>query len=131
MTEPELKATFDKLDQALSRLEAILKEPREKDYLLDATVQRYEFTYEMLWKTLQKALFARESIEARSPRETFRRAYMAGWLDDEDTWERALRYRNPTTHTYNQQLAEEAYRAIAEITPAIRAATDKLRAMIG
>lgn len=131
MTEPELKATFDKLDQALSRLEAILKEPREKDYLLDATVQRYEFTYEMLWKTLQKALFARESIESRSPRETFRRAYMAGWLGDEETWERALRYRNLTTHTYNQQLAEEAYQAIAEITPAIRVATDKLRQMIG
>jgi len=48
----ELKYSFEKLKEALRRLNEGLK--KAKDQLdRDGVIQRFEFTFELLWKTLK------------------------------------------------------------------------------
>ena len=45
-------------------------------------------------------------MNARSPREAFKRAFALGWIDEEDVWLRMLDDRN-RANTYNEAVAEE------------------------
>jgi nucleotidyltransferase substrate binding protein (TIGR01987 family) len=47
----------------------------------DGAIQRFEYTYELVWKTLKKVL-SFNGIEANSPRDVFREAARQGLIDD-------------------------------------------------
>lgn len=67
------KAT-DKLADALAR-------PKD-EFLRDSAIQRFEFTFELAWKTL-KVCLELEGLEARSPRASIREAFAIGLLDED------------------------------------------------
>ena len=85
-----------------------LSEPSEVQR--DAAIQRFEYTFETVWKSAQ-ALLAREGIEANSPRAAVRRCRQVGLLSDTqaESAMRAIADRNLTSHTYKRALAEEVY----------------------
>ncbi|MBT6391338.1 MAG: nucleotidyltransferase, partial [Candidatus Marinimicrobia bacterium] len=43
------------LNRAIKQLEKVLKEEKS-EFIRDAAIQRFEFTYELLWKTLKTHL---------------------------------------------------------------------------
>ena len=54
----------------------------------DGVIQRFEFCFELLWKTL-KIFLEDRGIEAKSPKESLKAALGQGWITDEDaftTW---------------------------------------------
>ncbi|MBM4396979.1 MAG: nucleotidyltransferase substrate binding protein [Deltaproteobacteria bacterium] len=76
--------------------------------LRDSRIQRFEFTFEAVWKLLA-AIAEDEGVDASTPRKAFQAAIRAGLLDASDegaAWE-MLRYRNLTVHTYDEDLAIE------------------------
>ncbi len=83
----------------------------------DSMIQRFEYTYDLLWKYLLKYLEKLENIrpEVRSPKNVFRECFKIGLISEQNVRD-ALRMvddRNKTTHTYNEKLA----RQIAEQIP--------------
>ena len=56
-----------KLQKAYFRLEEACKEEKDQ-YVQDSVIQRFEFTFELLWKTLKYYLLI-QWIEKNSPRE--------------------------------------------------------------
>ena len=74
----------------------------------DATIQRFEFTFELAWKYLQ-ASAKDQGVTARSPREALKQAYRLGLIDDENLWLAMLESRNQIAHVYNEQLAKALY----------------------
>jgi len=99
-------------ENAVKRLEEVLENPLdEKDIVVDATIQRFEFTFELFWKTLKRFLYL-EGIETKSPRETLKKAYQSGWLKDEEFWLKMLHDRNLTSHIYDKEQALEIYERI-------------------
>ena len=74
----------------------------------DAAIQRFEFTFELVWKMLRKILIKR-GIEANSPKTVFRLAAKDGIISDLDTWFSFIDYRNQTSHVYNEKIAQEIY----------------------
>lgn len=75
------------LERALNSLGEILDIPlHATEYVLDATVHRFEFTYELFWKTLRYLLIYDGQVGINSPREVFKAAYKRGWIHDEDVW---------------------------------------------
>lgn len=77
----------------------------------DAAIQRFEFTFEAVWKAAKQVLFDREGIDAGSPKGAIRSCREVGFLTDEQTIT-ALEMvddRNLTVHTYNEKLAVEIY----------------------
>lgn len=76
--------------------------------MIDATIQRFEFSIELFWKTLKRQL-AYEGIETTTPRETMKHAYKSGWLHEEAPWIDMLNDRNRSSHIYNEEMAIEIY----------------------
>jgi nucleotidyltransferase substrate binding protein (TIGR01987 family) len=100
--------------QALATLKEALDQPPTA-MNRDASIQRFEYTHEALWKAAQLYLRFRENLELASPTAVSRACYQMGLLD-EDEARRSLdmaRDRNLTVHTYNEALAEEIYARLA------------------
>lgn len=103
--------SLKQLESALQKLAEALAVPRDAPLAVDGTIQRFEFTIELYWKVLKRLLEA-EGIQAATPREALRRAFQAGWINDEEAWLEMLQNRNLTSHTYNEALAGQVYDAI-------------------
>ncbi|HHV62700.1 MAG TPA: DUF86 domain-containing protein [Firmicutes bacterium] len=129
MTEMWIQQKLNNLGNAIVRLREALNEPPENPLLVDGTIQRFEFTFELFWKTF-KALLEAEGMEIATPKEALRRAYQAGWISDEQAWLRMLRARNETSHVYNEAAARRIYEQIRQDFPAMEAAFGKIRSMV-
>lgn len=67
----------------------------------DGVIQRFEFTFELLWKVVQE--FAKyKGLESASPRDAFRVAGDLGIIDNPNVWFDFLKDRNLTTHLYSE-----------------------------
>jgi len=93
---------------ALNRLnDGIMKFDKTNDLLRDGLIQRFEFTFELAWKTL-KAIFEDEGLTGlNSPKTVLREAFSAGLIKKDELWLAMLSDRNTTAHIYNEQLAIE------------------------
>ena len=114
MSEKKIQRFMHDLGNALERLKEMMEVPiEENDYVMDATIQRFEFSFELFWKTL-RLLLLDGGIDAGSPKKVLVEAYSLGWLTDEARWLAMLNARNLSTHVYNEQKAHEIYRLIHE-----------------
>jgi nucleotidyltransferase substrate binding protein (TIGR01987 family) len=106
----EVKYVLDKFNDAFSRLkEGALQ---AKDELgKDGVIQRFEFTFELLWKSL-KVFLEYEGIECRTPRECLKSAFRIGIIEDEQVFLDMLEDRNKTSHIYDKEESEKIFRRI-------------------
>ena len=112
MTLEQLKSKWEDYDAATNRLSAALsKNPSDDDMYLDATIQRFEFTFELAWKFI-KAILEYEGIEANSPRASIREGFKANIVENPAKWLDMLEKRNLSNHPYDEETAEEIYKAI-------------------
>lgn len=77
----------------------------------DAAIQRFEYSFEAVWKTGLQFLREVEGIDPGSPKGTVRASLQVGLLDEADT-RMALEMvddRNLTVHTYNEALADRIF----------------------
>jgi nucleotidyltransferase substrate binding protein (TIGR01987 family) len=77
------------------------KEDGYGDVYLDLIIKRFEFTYEMSWKTIKRCL-SFLGIEVKNPRETFKEAYAQGIITDEAIWLDMIEQRNLSSHVYDE-----------------------------
>ena len=77
----------------------------------DGAIQRFEFTFELAWKTMKRIL-AFKGINVNSPRDVFREAAKQKLIDDPVIWFDFLKKRNLTVHTYNQSCADEIFQSL-------------------
>jgi len=81
---------------AAARLDEVAALP-QTDIVRDAAIQRFEFTFELVWKTLQLYL-EHEGFESGSPRAVLKRAFAIRLITDQDeadVWLQMLDDRNP------------------------------------
>jgi len=65
-------------------------------------VQAFEFCYELAWKLMKRVLESR-GLEVGSPKDTFRKAFEEGLIDDPEVWFEFQKKRNLSSHTYNEE----------------------------
>ncbi len=99
------------LENAYGRLKEALNIPLSEPLALDGTIQRFEFTFELVWKTT-RAFLEDQGITCYSPKSCLREAFKLNWVDDEDAWLALLKARNMTSHAYNEEMALKIYRTI-------------------
>lgn len=100
--------------EALTRLKEALKQDLSfGDIVVDGTIQRFEFTFELAWK-LSKAVLAHNGIEAAMPRAVIKEGFAAGILKDGDRWIDMLEDRNKTSHIYDAGEALKIYEKIKQ-----------------
>jgi nucleotidyltransferase substrate binding protein (TIGR01987 family) len=111
------KVRFEKFKKALFALETIYLKPVQDDRSnIDATIQRFEFTFELSWKFL-KDYFLERGIQLNYPKEVIKEAFAVGIINDETIWIEMLTDRNMTSHTYDEKLADEIYARIKLYVP--------------
>jgi nucleotidyltransferase substrate binding protein (TIGR01987 family) len=110
----EAKVQLENFENAAKRLKAALEyDPLELDIVLDAVIQRFEFTFEMAWKSVKLAAKA-VGYDCKSPKGCLKLAYRMGWIGDEERWLELLESRNMTSHTYDQEIAMDVYDVVKE-----------------
>ncbi len=109
--------SITRLQSAANRLADALGET-ESDLKADATIQRFEFTFELVWKTLKRILHYEGEL-CSTPRQCLKTAYRIGLLEDEEPWLSMLEDRNVMAHVYDEQTALDIYKRIADYEPAI------------
>ncbi len=109
-----LNERFEAFSMALNRLkEAIDMYKKENNaILLDGTIQRFEFTVELAWKTIKEYLEYEKLGEFNSPRSVVKEAYRLNLIENGEKWLDMLDDRNLTSHTYDENTAKEIYRNI-------------------
>ncbi|MBX3502143.1 MAG: nucleotidyltransferase substrate binding protein [Alphaproteobacteria bacterium] len=118
MAEDELILT-PIANAASSLRRAILVNPRD-EFVRDAIVQRFEYTYELAWKFMRRRLLA-QGVETNTltRRDLFREAAKAGLIDDPVAWFDFTRARNLVSHTYNEVTALEVVAVAEAFLPAV------------
>jgi len=117
-----VKERLDDGLKALATLEKLVGLPKPSDIERDAAIQRFEYTFEMVWKAAQAYLTDREFLEAASPRAAIRGSFKAGLFDDEIA-EKCMKMandRNLTVHTYREEFAIQLYLRLAEHAALLR-----------
>ncbi len=129
MSEQRFEERKQELKDAVLRLEEAIAQP-ENDMIRDSVIQRFEFSFELAWKTLQLFL-ERQGLEAGSPRQALKSAFAQGIIsseDEADVWLKMQEDRNLTTHTYNEDLAKAIYKRIATTyVERLRAISDSIQ----
>lgn len=73
--------------------------------LRDSIIKKFEYTFELSWKTLKAYLENEGYEEISSPKKVLKQAFESGIIKDEESWANMLEARNSTAHTYDEEKA--------------------------
>lgn len=98
---------FSKAVKRLNEANVAYKKNKENEFYQDALIQRFEFSFELAWKTLREFLtYQGYSLEILSPKGVIAFAYQEGILQNESLWLEMLEARNQSSHDYGRDLAQ-------------------------
>lgn len=113
------RKAFGKLEEVVSNKELSELSELEKEGL----IQRFEYTYELAWKTLQDLLKQKGHEGITGPTTVLRQALQDAYLTDADGWRELKRSREMTSHTYNSDtavdIAEKIYSSYFDLFKAL------------
>lgn len=127
----KLKERLCSCQRALATLDEAVNMPFSV-IVRDASIQRFEYSFESLWKLLKVYLAQYEGILCNSPKRCFREALQVGLLSVEET-ETCLVMtddRNLTSHTYIEAVAEALYRKLPAHLTVMRTLLANIQACI-
>ena len=103
----KIQSLLTDLEKAVTRVsEALILEPTQIHK--DATIKRFEFTFELAWKLMQ-ATVRYLGTDIFGPRESIRAAARYDLITDPETWMKLLDARNITVHAYKEVMADDVY----------------------
>jgi len=121
------------VEKALQRFKEIMvvKEPNSIER--DAAIQRFEFTFEAIWKTAKNFLYDFEGLDVGSPKGVIRACREVGVFNDEQAILalEMVNDRNLTVHTYNEELAIDIYSRLKDYVILLENWLDQLRKKAG
>ena len=100
---------------ATERLKEALKQ-EENDIVIDCVLHRFEFTFELAWKTMKDCLEEQGIVgKIGSPREIIKEAFSVGLIDNGEVWIDMMLSRNELSHLYDEETSRKIYDNIKEI----------------
>ncbi len=105
--------------------------PSQKKLIISGVIQNFEFTYELSWKFIKRWLshnLGSSNVDGTTRRELFRLAAENKLIVSVDDWMFYHQARNQTSHTYNENTAQEICQAAEQFLPLAQALLDRLRA---
>jgi len=65
-------------------------------------IQFFEINFELSWNVMKEYMEAQGITDLRSPRDSIKKAFEMGLINDGHLWIQALENRNLTSHTYDE-----------------------------
>ncbi|MCO6489555.1 MAG: nucleotidyltransferase substrate binding protein [Phaeodactylibacter sp.] len=108
---------FSNYNKALAQLEKAVKLSKERelsDLEQQGIIQAFEYTHELAWNTMKDYFEYQGDSSIKGSRDATRAAFKAEIITNGEVWMDMIRSRNKTSHTYNQETADEIYEAILD-----------------
>lgn len=123
----EQKLNLTALNQAIASLAVVLSEP-ENEFVRDAAIQRFEYTFELAWKMIKRHLdwMGESDTAALSRKDLFRQAARIGLISDPEAWFIYNQARNESSHTYNRAVAERVFEEAQKFFPDVQELAENL-----
>jgi nucleotidyltransferase substrate binding protein (TIGR01987 family) len=103
---------FESFCKALQKLETALQQREFSILEKDGVIQRFEFTVELAWKTLQDLLNERGHSHIKGPKPVIKQAFKDEIIKDGQGWIDMLDDRNKSTHLYDESFAGDIFNKI-------------------
>lgn len=109
-----LKERIEISERALNTLMELINIKKPTSIERDAMIQRFEYSFEAIWKAAKHYLYLVEGVEANSPKSVIRASFDAKLFNEEEAKQAMVMAddRNLTSHTYNEQLANALFQRI-------------------
>ncbi len=134
MTKLENKhENFSNAVNRLNEANVAYKKNSDNDIYQDALIKRFEFTFELAWKTLREFMLDQGySLEILSPKGVISFAWREGIISNEELWLDMLSSRNLSAHDYGRELSADiadkiSNRYCKELTALKKYIADKLK----
>lgn len=109
MEDIRWKQRFENFEKAFNNFIIVLDALKDnQDSIINkmATIQAYEMTFELGWKTL-KDFLTEKGVVVSFPKDTIKEAFAYEIIEDGEIWIKMLEDRNLTSHAYDEQKANQ------------------------
>ncbi len=113
-TKLRFKQKLKDFNNALNRLEESLNKKNISKLEQDGIIQRFEFSFELAWKTLKSYLEQQGFSDLNSPKNIIRKAFQVKLIENGDLWFQMLDDRNSLSHMYDQKMSDNIFSNIAK-----------------
>ena len=103
---------FSNYNKALTQLEKFVQKGELSELEEQGLIKAFEYTYELAWNTLKDYLEYQGILNMAGSRDVIREAYKANLITSGESWMSMLVSRNLTSHSYNEDTADEIADAI-------------------
>lgn len=103
---------FSNFSKALKQLDKFVLKEDLNEMEEQGLIKAFEYTYELAWKTLQDLLREKGYEGIAGPKPVIEQAFQDGYITNGKGWVNMHLSRNLTSHTYNEETAEEIIEAI-------------------
>ncbi|MBD3627787.1 nucleotidyltransferase substrate binding protein [Cyclobacterium sp.] len=100
---------FSNYDKALNKPSQAVTQAGDKglsELEVEGLIQRFEYTYELAWKTLQDFIKQQGYTEINGPGQVLNQAFEMGLINNPQSWRRLKKSRELTSHTYDSKTAK-------------------------
>lgn len=104
--------SFRKAFGQLSKAAATAAERELSELEQQGLIQAFEFTHELAWKTMKDFLESRGATDLYGSKDATREAFAKGLIENGEEWMAMIASRNQTSHTYNEETADQIADAI-------------------
>lgn len=98
---------FSNYRKALGQLRKFVSKGELSDLEEQGLIKAFEYTYELVWNTLKDYLEYQGILNMAGSRDVIREAFKADLIVDGGKWMEMLQSRNLTSHSYNEDTADE------------------------
>lgn len=98
---------FDDFKKSVKQLHDVLK-MRKSVFVRDASIKRFELTFELSWKLL-KTFLDDQGLLCNSPKSCLQQAFSFGLIKDNPLWVDMVNDRNSSVHSYSEKFADALY----------------------
>ena len=103
----EIEISVNNFGKAVDKLIEGIKEA-DSELDRDGVLQRFEFSFELFWKTL-RLILRFEGFDCQSPRSCIKEAFRNGYLTDGEIYLDMLEDRNLSSHIYDEQTSIDIF----------------------
>lgn len=79
------------------------------ELIKEGLIQRFEYTHELAWNVMKDYAFFQGNSTIGGSRDATREAYKLNLIESADVWMDMIQSRNKTSHTYDEDTANEIF----------------------
>jgi len=103
---------FSNFNKAFGQFEKYVGQKEMNELEEQGLIKSFEYTYELALKTLQDLLRHIGYKDIAGPKPVIKQCFQDGYISKGESWIRMHNSRNLTSHTYNQETADEIVESI-------------------